>query len=166
MIKIDKVLVATDFSEASQSAVLYGREFARTFGAELHVLHIVESPVMWGGAEAVTVDFVRLEAEIQAAAQNTLNRIVTAEDREQLKAVTAIRTGSSTAFEIAAYAGAESIDIILMGTHGRGMMGHLLMGSVAEKVVRIAPCPVLTVRHPEHEFIQPDALATVSALKH
>ena len=59
----------------------------------------------------------------------------------------------------------EGIDIILMGTHGRGMMAHLLMGSVAEKVVRIAPCPVLTVRHPEHEFIQPDALVSVGAVR-
>jgi hypothetical protein len=52
-----------------------------------------------------------------------------------------------------------------MGTHGRGVMAHLLMGSVAEKVVRIAPCPVLTVRHPEHEFIQPDALEAYGAVK-
>jgi len=165
MIKIANVLVATDFSDASESALLYGREFARTFGATLHVLHVVENAVMWAGAEAVSVDFARLQAELEASAQNTLNRIVTAEDRQQLKAVAAVRTGSSPAFEIAGYATSEGIDIILMGTHGRGMVRHLLMGSVAEKVVRIAPCPVLTVRHPEHEFIQPDALETVGAVK-
>ena len=62
--------------------------------------------------------------------------------------MTAVRTGSSPAIEIRGYAKAEDIDIILMGTHGRGVMGHLLMGSVAEKVVRIAPCPVLTVTIP------------------
>ena len=165
MIKIANVLVATDFSDASESALLYGREFARTFGATLHVLHVVENAVMWAGAEAVSVDFARLQAELEASAQNTLNRIVTAEDRQQLKAVAAVRTGSSPAFEIAGYAKSQGIDIILMGTHGRGMVRHLLMGSVAEKVVRIAPCPVLTVRHPEHEFIQPDALETVGAVK-
>ena len=49
-----------------------------------------------------------------------------------------------------------------MGTHGRGAMAHLLMGSVAERVVRTAPCPVLTVRHPEHEFVVPDALVAVA----
>jgi nucleotide-binding universal stress UspA family protein len=165
MIKINKVLVATDFSEASESALLYGREFARTFGAALHVLHIVENSTTWAGPEAVSVDFVRLQAELEASAQNALLRIIDAEDREQLNAVAAIRTGSSTALEIAAYAKEEGIDLILMGTHGRGMMGHLLMGSVAEKVVRIAPCPVLTVRHPEHEFIQPDALMSVVRAK-
>ena len=49
-----------------------------------------------------------------------------------------------------------------MGTHGRGGVAHLLMGSVAERVVRTAPCPVLTVRHPEHEFVLPDALVAVA----
>lgn len=165
MMKITNVLVATDFSDASESALLYGREFARTFGATLHVLHVVENPVMWAGAEAVSVDFARLQAELEAGAHNTLNRVITAEDREQLGAVTVVRTGSSPAFEIAVYAKGEGIDVIVIGTHGRGLLGHLLMGSVAEKVVRIAPCPVLTVRHPEHEFIQPDALETVGAVK-
>jgi nucleotide-binding universal stress UspA family protein len=166
MIKITNVLVATDFSEPSESALNYGREFARTFGATLHVLHVVENSMMLVGPEAVGVDFAKLQSELESRAENTLNRIVTTEDREQLKAVTKVRAGSSPAFEIAGYAKTEGIDIILMGTHGRGVMAHLLMGSVAEKVVRIAPCPVLTVRHPEHEFIQPDALETVGAVKH
>jgi nucleotide-binding universal stress UspA family protein len=161
MIKMNKVLVATDFSDASQSALLYGREFARTFGAALHVLHVTENPVVWTGAESVGVDWVRVRADLEEGAQNVLNRIVTAEDRVQLKAVTAVLSGNSPAFEIADYAKREGIDLIVMGTHGRGMVGHVLMGSVAEKVVRIAPCPVLTVRYPEHEFILPDALEAV-----
>lgn len=165
MIKITSVLVATDFSDTSDSALNYGREFARTFGAALHVLHVVENQMLWAGPEAVSVDFARLQAELESGARAALDRIVTPEDRTQLKAVTAIRTGNSPAFEIAGYAKAESIDIILMGTHGRGLVGHLLMGSVAEKVVRIAPCPVLTVRHPEHEFIQPDALEAIGVVK-
>jgi nucleotide-binding universal stress UspA family protein len=165
MIKINNVLVATDFSETSASALNYGREFARTFGATLHVLHVVENAVIWAGPEAVGIDFVQLQAELTGAARQTLDRIVTNEDRRQLKAVTAVRSGNSPAFEIAAYAKAEGIDLILIGTHGRGMMGHLLMGNVAEKVVRIAPCPVLTVHHPEHEFIQPDALVATGAVK-
>ena len=165
MITINKVLVATDFSDASEAALLYGREFARTFGAALHVLHVVESPTAWAGPETVSVDFVRLQRQLEATAHNRLDRIVTAEDREQLKAVTAIRTGGATAFEIATYAREHGVDLILIGTHGRGMVEHLLIGSVAEKVVRIAPCPVLTVRHPEHEFIQPDALVSVGRVK-
>ena len=164
MIKITNVLVATDFSDTSASALNYWREFARMFGATLHVLHVVENGLMWAGPEAAGIDFVQLQAEIAAAARETLDRIVIAEDRAQLKAVTAVRTGSP-ALEIAAYAKAQGIDLILMGTHGRGMMGHLLMGNVAEKVVRIASCPVLTVHHPEHEFIQPDALVAIGTVK-
>ena len=57
--------------------------------------------------------------------------------------------------EIVRYAKEGGLDLIIVGTHGRGMLGHLLMGSVAEKVVRMAPCPVLTVRHPQHEFVLP-----------
>jgi hypothetical protein len=56
----------------------------------------------------------------------------------------------------------SAADLILMGTHGRGVVAHLFMGSVAERVVRLAPCPVLTVRHPEHEFVLPDALVAVA----
>jgi nucleotide-binding universal stress UspA family protein len=106
-----------------------------------------------------------LQSELAAEARLTLDRAVTAEDRAQLKAITAVRTGNSPALAIAAYAEAERIDIIVVGTHGRGMIGHLLMGNVAEKLVRIAPCPVLTVHHPEHEFIHPDALVAVNAAK-
>ena len=164
MITIKNVLVATDFSDTSASALNYGREFARTFGATLHVLHVVESGPMWAGPEAAGVDFAQLQAELATAARETLDRIVTAEDRAQLKAVTAVRTGSP-APEITAYAKAEGIDLVVMGTHGRGMLGHLLMGNIAEKVVRIAPCPVLTVHHPEHEFIQPDALVATGTVK-
>lgn len=160
MIKIANVLVATDFSDASASALTYGREFARAFGARLHVLHIVDSPLMWVGPEAIGVDVARLQAELEAGAQNMLSGLVTAEDRAQLNATAVTRTGTAPAFEIAEYAKSEGIDLILIGTHGRGFVGHLLMGSVAEKVVRIAPCPVLTVHHPEKEFIAPDALQT------
>ena len=165
MIKINHVLVATDFSEPSAAALNYGREFARAFGARLHVLHVVDNAIIWVGPEAVAVDVTRVQHELEEGAYNALNRSVTTDDRNQLNAITVVRTGSSPAFEIAAYAKAEGIDLILMGTHGRGMMGHLLMGNVAEKVVRIAPCPVLTVHHPEHEFIQPDALVATGTGK-
>jgi nucleotide-binding universal stress UspA family protein len=71
---------------------------------------------------------------------------------------TALTTGNLTANAIVAYARQNDVDLIIIGTHGRGAMGRLIMGSVAERVVRTAPCPVLTVRQPEHDFLQPDAL--------
>lgn len=166
MITLKNVLVPTDFSVTSASALDYGREFARTFGATLHVLHVVENSLMWAGPEAVGIDFVHLQEELATAARETLDRLVTSEDRVQLKAVPAVRSGNSPASEIAAYAKAEGIDLIVLGTHGRGMIGHLLLGNVAEKVVRIATCPVLTVHHPEHEFLQADALVATGTVKH
>ena len=70
-------------------------------------------------------------------------------------------TSNSPALAIVDYARQERINLIVTGTHGRGAVAHLLMGSVAERVVRTAPCPVLTVRHPEQEFVVPDALVAV-----
>jgi nucleotide-binding universal stress UspA family protein len=83
--------------------------------------------------------------------------LVTPEDRTHLNARPVLLTSSTTAFAIVEYAKQENIDLILVGTHGRGAFSHLLLGSVAERVVRTAPCPVLSVRHPEREFIQTDA---------
>ena len=82
-------------SEASAAALAYGREFARTFGARLHVVHVVENSMMLAGPEGAGVNFARLQAELETTAQNTLNRIVTQEDREQLGAATVVRTGGS-----------------------------------------------------------------------
>jgi nucleotide-binding universal stress UspA family protein len=76
-----------------------------------------------------------------------------------------LETSDSPAEEIVKYAKAHTIDLIVMGTHGRGAVAHLLMGSVAEKVVRTAPCAVLTVRHPQHEFVVPDAAETAATQK-
>jgi nucleotide-binding universal stress UspA family protein len=73
-----------------------------------------------------------------------------------------LRVSGTPALAIVTYAKDANLDLIVMGTHGRGGMAHVLMGSVAEKVVRTAPCPVLTVRHPEHEFVLPDALQVVT----
>jgi nucleotide-binding universal stress UspA family protein len=158
MIKISNVLVATDFGPAADSALTYGREFARTFGAKLHVLHVVQSPLAWAGTETAGMYLASLQSELEAAARTSLDKLITAEDRDQLKAVPVIRTDSSPAVAIASYARDAAADIIIMGTHGRGVVGQLLMGSVADKVVRSAGCPVLTVRHPEHEFLMPDAI--------
>jgi nucleotide-binding universal stress UspA family protein len=73
-----------------------------------------------------------------------------------------IFTSVAPAETIVGYAKTEAIDVIVIGTHGRSGLAHLFMGSVAERVVRSAPCPVLTVHHPEHEFIAPDAMASVA----
>jgi len=80
--------------------------------------------------------------------------LLTEAERSALRARLLTRVGHPFV-EVVRYAREESIDLIVMGTHGRGAVGHLLLGSVAERVVRKAPCPVLTVRHPQHEFVRP-----------
>src|SRR6185503_11917377 len=100
MIKIANVLVATDFGKASDSALAYGREFARTFGARLHVLHVVENPLVWVGAESAGVDLVRMQKDLEEAAVQQMDRLLTDEDRQQLRAVPVVRTGRTAAVEI------------------------------------------------------------------
>jgi nucleotide-binding universal stress UspA family protein len=117
---------------------------------------------MVSGPDAVGIDVVRLQAELEAQAQAKLDTVVTAEDRDQLGTIAVVGIAQSPALEIVRYARAADIDLMIVGTHGRGFVAHLLMGNVAEKVVRLAPCPVLTVHHPEHDFIAPDALQAVA----
>jgi nucleotide-binding universal stress UspA family protein len=89
-------------------------------------------------------------AEWEAQARTRLTEIVPA--TAAAKTIVATRVGSPYT-EIVRYAAQHRIDLIVLGTHGRGPLGHLLLGSVAERVVRTAPCPVLTVRHPQREFV-------------
>jgi nucleotide-binding universal stress UspA family protein len=96
-------------------------------------------------------------SQLKAAAATRLGQRITDDDRATLQAKAVLETSDNPAEEIVRYAQAHSIDLIVMGTHGRSAVAHLLMGSVAERVVRTAPCPVLTVRHPEREFVIPDA---------
>jgi nucleotide-binding universal stress UspA family protein len=93
---------------------------------------------------------------IEAGIANRLAERITDDDRQNLHAIAVMRKSDTPAEEIVRYAEEEKVDLIVMGTHGRVKVAHLLMGSVAEKVVRTAPCPVLTVRHPEREFVVPD----------
>ena len=163
MIALKKILVATDFSEPSDAALAYGRELARTFGASLTVLHIADNILTRAyGAEGVVLADPELQREIETTAQRQVDASLFDEDRQALGAVGLVITSNSPSAAIVTYARDASVDLIVMGTHGRGAIAQLLMGSVAERVVRIAPCPVLTVRHPEHEFLLPDALVAVA----
>jgi nucleotide-binding universal stress UspA family protein len=162
MILLKNILVATDFGEASDAALSYGRDLARTYGATLHVLHVAENLVVRYADDAALALLPQLQADIDEAARKRMAALVTDEDRTMLHAKPVVLAARGTAEAIVEYAKTYNVDIIVMGTHGRGGFAHLLMGSVAERVVRTAPCPVLTVRHPEHEFIVPDALVAVA----
>jgi nucleotide-binding universal stress UspA family protein len=162
MILLKNILVATDFGEASDAALSYGRDLARTYGATLHVLHVAENLVVRYADDGALALLPQLQTDIDEAARKRMAELVTDEDRTMLHATPVVLAAFGTAEAIIEYAKMYNGDVIGMGTHGRGGFAHLLMGSVAERVVRTAPCPVLTVRHPEHEFIVPDALVAVA----
>jgi nucleotide-binding universal stress UspA family protein len=163
MMLLRQILVATDFSEPSDAAMAYGRELARAFGAQLTVLHVTDNVAARAyGADGFVFADTDLQRDVEAAAQRQLDAQISDEDRSQLRAAGVVLTASSIAATIADFAQEIKADLIVMGTHGRGAVAHLLMGSVAERVVRTAPCPVLTVRHPEHDFVLPDALVAAA----
>ena len=152
---LKRILLPTDFSDTAQHALGYAREMAERFGAEVHVLHVVADPTPqeWAvGAGALVVSDLLKTWEADA------ERHLAGISVDGVEIVRAIRVGHAF-FEILQYATDNAIDMIVMGTHGHGPVKHLLLGSVAEKVVRKAPCPVLTVRQPGHEFVMPGSPA-------
>lgn len=163
MITLKRLLVATDFGDAADSALRYGRALARGFGAELHVLHVIDNVFarsMTGYGYAAIAPTV--QEDLERAARRQTEVLLGDDDRRDLRAVAATVTSLAPAEAIVEYARARAIDLIVIGTHGRGAVAHLFLGNVAERVVRMAPCPVLTVRFPEHEFVTPDALVRVA----
>jgi nucleotide-binding universal stress UspA family protein len=159
MIALKKILVPTDFSKGSENALRYGCELAAKFGGELHLLHIMQETV--GDFDyfyAVSGNFFE---EMREDAQRRMDAVLDPAWNGG-KGVKRVVTSGTPFREILRYAKQNEIDLIVMGTHGRGAITHMLMGSVAEKVVRMAACPVLTVRHPEHEFLSDESVATRS----
>jgi nucleotide-binding universal stress UspA family protein len=149
MIVLKRILVATDFGPAAGAALTYGRALAHSFGATLHVMHVAENFFL----RPTVAD----PHALKAAAARRLEECLTAEDRTSLHAHALLETSDHAADTIAGYAKDANIDLIVIGTHGREGLSHVLFGSVAERVVRTAACPVLTVKHPEHEFVVSDA---------
>jgi universal stress protein A len=140
------ILVPTDFSDESRAPLAYGAALAGTFNASHHVLHVLQA-VVTPDQEPVELEAPRVEAR----AWEELRALLSS-DKEYagLDATLAIEWGLP-AVEIVRYAREKAIDLIAIGTHGRGSLKRLILGSVAESVVREAPCPVLTIHHWDRE---------------
>lgn len=153
-----KILAPTDFSEDSKNALSYVVELANKFGSEVLLMHVDQplAPVMVGdlspGFDIGTVN--RIAEEQRLMALKELDQEIARLRDAGLKARSLMRVGSPF-LEIIHAAQGENADLIVMGTHGRSGLAHVLMGSVAERVVNKAPCPVLTVRHPDRKFKHP-----------
>ena len=154
MITLKKILVPCDFSEPSESALKYARAFAEQFAGSIHLMHVMEEPFMYAPSSEGYILPPHLHDEMESSARERLTNVLSPTDRDKFGVQLVLKHGSPFV-EIVRYARDADVDLIVMGTHGRGPIAHMLMGSVAEKVVRKAPCPVLTVRSPEHEFVMP-----------
>lgn len=156
MITIDKVLVPTDFSDFSKPALTYGCAIAARFKAELHLLHVCPDAAMLV-PEAGGLGGAGLIDQADALEDSARARLSEMPDEgwdDGREIVRETRVGA-TFYEIIKYSKEADIDLIVIGTHGRSGLMHLLMGSVAENVVRKAPCPVLTVKPDGHQFVMP-----------
>lgn len=140
---ISRILVPMDFSDDSEAALRFARDLARRYDATIHLLHVVENPLATGvwSAELYTSEIAGLQLNLVRDAKARLEKSVP----EGTAMSTEVRVGKA-ANEILNVARERGVDLIVMGTHGRTGLALLILGSVAERVVRMAPCPVLTVR--------------------
>ena len=146
MMTVTRVLVPVDFSEHSKLALDCAKTMAEKFSASRHLLTVVPDPFVLPDPGPWYVPLPEGYAEgLRQDAESHLRGLLTQAEEKQLHAKSAVAFGDAYR-GILDYVKGASIDLIVMGTHGRGGVAHALMGSVAEKVVRTAPCPVLTVR--------------------
>jgi len=149
MSAVTTILVPLDFSDASHAALRYACRLADRQQASLHLLHVVEPPMAPDGYLEVYVPPPDLLARFEEDGRRLLQDALTAAEQAKYHAVLVQRTGQP-ANEILDYVdGHGNIDLIVMATHGRGGVRRLLMGSVADRIVRSARCPVLTLRDPQ-----------------
>ena len=153
-IRLQKILLPTDFSNLSSTATRYACELAAQFNTELHLLHALETHAGSTPAFGMGLTLPNYIKESRAAAEKSLADILEATWSSGRPIIKAVVEGSPKA-EIIRYARTHEIDLIVLSTHGRTGLSHVLMGSVAENVVRTAPCPVLTVRPEGHQFVLP-----------
>ena len=154
-VQIKRILCPIDFSDSADHAMRYASALSETFGAELTLLHVVAPVVAALPGETALPDTLQADIdELTDACRNRLEQTVGKLAASGLTVQHKVLNGVPF-IEIIRYARDAETDLIVMGTHGRTGLGHLLIGSVAERVVRKSPCPVLTIRHPEHEFVLP-----------
>ena len=160
--QLRRILVPVDFSDTSKKAIHYAAPFGAAFDAEVVLLHVVQPynlPVELG---YMPPDWADNQQKFLQAAREELDKLCAHEVGGRARSQTHVREGVPWQ-EITAAAGELQADLIILATHGRTGLSHVLLGSVAERVVRHAPCPVLVVRESERDFVAP-ALESSSPL--
>ncbi len=152
LISIRRILFPTDFSEPANHAKQYAMAVAERFGAELHLLHVVPLVMPYPdiGSPWVMPES-EMEYQVDAAGAHLANELDPKWAASHATARSAVM--GFAVDEILKYAAEKEIDLIVVGTHGHTGLSRLLIGSVAEKLVRVAKCPVLTVHPQGHQFL-------------
>jgi nucleotide-binding universal stress UspA family protein len=146
--KVKKILAPVDFSDMSEEALSYATGLAADLGSKVVLLHAIEPIVFANAALGPGLAIPHLLEEQRQAAVETLDKLVARLRKRKVDVTGAVVTGAPYDAIVNA-AKSKKCDLIVMGTHGRSGLGHLLLGSTAEKVVRLAECPVLTIRGSE-----------------
>ena len=163
MVAIKNILVPTDFSASANAALVYAKDLADKFGAHVHLLHVVPLPSFYSASiELSTAPLKEMMLEAETSARDALasrgHAIGLPDSR-----ITVHSTIGLPVSEIFRFIEEEAIDLVVMGTHGRGVVEHLLLGSVAERVVRRSPVPVLTVHGTPEQKHKAAALSYATA---
>lgn len=157
--KIKKILFPTDFSRCAEQALAHAVFLAEKYSSEIHLLHVItlfeDQPSIVSDEISETEEIIR---KLEAVAESQLNKVSDLHSSDDMKVITSIKRGISAAPPILEYVVDNDIDLIVMGTNGRRGIKHLLLGSIAEEVVRLSHCPVLTVR----EIEQPKSISDVN----
>jgi nucleotide-binding universal stress UspA family protein len=151
MIPFKNILVPTDFSEAANDALEYALSLAKIFQSKLFLMHVYEPMIYYSDAPMGMPDLIELEQSVRTSAEHSLHRIYEnfikmREPEFGAIPVEILLVQGKPFVEIIKTAREKNADLIILSTHGRSGLEHILLGSVTEKVVRKSPCPVLTVR--------------------
>lgn len=151
MNEIKKILVPIDFSDYSKNALKYSVDFAIIFKSKIYLIYVIEPMIYPTDFSIGQVAIPALENDLSARAETELKNLITSEIGSKVESEFVIKSGKPF-LEIIETAAELDIDLIIISTHGHTGVEHLLFGSTAEKVVRKAPCPVLTLREPIKGF--------------
>ena len=153
MKEIKKILLPIDFSDASTTLLQYGVYLAEKYDARIYIVFVAEDPITYAGLSypnyselpLTDIPFNQLEKDLTSYARERMEKFLEKNMTSKRVAYQSTILFGHVAEEIIDYANKETIDLIILGTHGFKGLNRMLLGSVAEKVVKLAPCPVMTI---------------------
>ncbi len=154
MPKIERILFPTDFSDSSKNAIEYAVSLAGIYKTKLYILHVIEHIFDVSGFYVPQLPVTELYKGMEDAAQREIEKFIPQNLKEGIEVENIIVSGTPF-LEIIRTAKEKNVDLIVIATHGRTGLDHVLFGSVAEKVVRKAPCSVFVVKQAGREFVMP-----------